>query len=114
MGIRWQGPFPHGDPMSSTAAHWRAHSSLALYEPTENGGLGLRIEPLLLNAGISELGHMVTETGRFWLEHGPACRRHTRLPRHGAASAAWRRQVQLLDDVGMDPQDSLAGTPRRY
>ena len=109
---RWQGPFPDGDPMSSTAAHWRAHSSLALYEPTEKGGLGMRIEPMLLNAGISELGHMVTETGRFWLEHGPACRRHTRLPRHGAAAAAWKRQVQLLNDMGMDPQDSAPVSAR--
>ena len=108
---RWAGEAPTGDPLHAEAAHWQPPASALLHEPTSKGGLGLPVEPLLLRAGVVATGHMCrTIRARdgcgcaTWEEdYEAACRRNPRLPRHGAASKAWERQIARVMQCGASP-----------
>ena len=102
---RWKGAAPEGDPLHHEAHHWIPHETAAISSPTSAGGLGLPAEPILLEAGVIAVEHMcVMVGGPAWrTSYDAASRLNDRLPRYGAAKAAWGRQLQRLLDAGVLP-----------
>jgi ribonuclease HI len=114
---RWEGVIEPGDPLHKDAAHLQRERSTLISEPVAARGLGMPAEPLLLGAGVTAIGHMgrrmietTDENGRTtrslqgdgWIDDYKLARRlHPRLPPHGAAEAAWKRQVARLRSGGV-------------
>ena len=69
-------------------------------------------EAWLLNAGVVAVGHMCRTSTmpdgslrHEWRREYEAARRaNRRLPAHGAAAAAWERQLQRLVAAGVEPE----------
>lgn len=109
---RWRQRAPAGDPLHASAPSWRPPQSTLVSEPVARGGLGLEPEAWLLNAGVSAVGHMCRTVVRAngvgtheWRRDYAAARRaNPRLPAHGAAAAAWARQLQRLEAAGALPE----------
>jgi ribonuclease HI len=107
---RWYGEAPEGDPLHSEAEHWISPTSMLISEPVDAGGLGLEPEPHLLHAGIVAVGHMsrmvmdgVGGQTCGWCSFEAARRRWPRLPGHGAAEKAWKRQLERLQALQVEP-----------
>jgi hypothetical protein len=102
---RWRRPAPEGDPLHGDAAHWRSPASTMMCEPQAQGGLGLVPEGRLLDAGVVAVGHMCsTQRGVYaWMSFKEARRRTPSLEQHGATEAAWKRQVERLQQRGVQP-----------
>jgi len=109
---RWRQRAPEGDPLHAGAKHWATPRSALISEPTSAGGLGMAPEAWLLNAGVVAVGHMCRTSTmpdgslrHEWRREYEAARRaNRRLPAHGAAAAAWERQLQRLVAAGVEPE----------
>ena len=107
---RWAAEAPAGDALHAGARHFDRPQSVLITEPTTRGGLGLEPEPMLLRARVAAVGHMccweVAADGAreaVWMHFERAMRQHPMLPRHGAARAAWTRQLERLSSAGIPP-----------
>ena len=107
---RWQGAFPEHDALNSEARRWQKPSSALMFEPTGNGGLGMELEPLLLEAGVAAVGNMTREVAGDngevtyrWLDFRAARRENARIPNHGVVANAWTRQLARLEQLGVQP-----------
>ena len=108
---RWRGEISRKDPLHADREHWRMPGSPLVSEPTAAGGLGLAVEPRLLEAGVVAVGHMckASDTGggeeiyEFRRNYEGARRLNVRLPADGAAAAAWTRQIDRLVAAGVPP-----------
>jgi hypothetical protein len=107
---RWIGEIPAGDPLHGGAAHFTAPATQLIFEPTATGGLGLAVEPFLLEAGVVCVGHMTKQAGAStggrpslgWMSFKDARRRNHRLPQYGAAEKAWDRTIAALRAGGAE------------
>ena len=98
-----------GDPLWPGAEHFRASRSPLLFEPVENGGLGLQPELELLECGVKALGHLCKPPLLFtaqegeWIEASEAGLRNPRWIDTKCARAAWGRVVAELRRCGIQP-----------
>jgi ribonuclease HI len=108
---RWIGDIEVGDPLHPGAAHFAATRERSLFEPSAQAGLGIAIEPLLLEAGVVSAGHMTRQVGSDdsgapvyeWMSYKSARRRNHRLQQRGVVEKAWERTIGALRSAGVAP-----------
>ena len=109
---RWElaETLPACDPLHAGAQHFAPPASPLLFEPVERGGLGLTPDLSLMEAGVVACGHMCAAAfvgsgaeGRWIVDYEEARIRHRELSSGKLAEAAWRRVIDELEGMGIEP-----------
>ena len=82
---RWEiaVPFAPGDPLRTEALHFKPPESMLLFQPSEDGGLGIEPAPALIHCGIVAIGHVCKPPRRGRQEAGAFCSADELCARHG-------------------------------
>ena len=93
-------PFAPGDPLRTEALHFKPPESMLLFQPSEDGGLGIEPAPALIHCGIVAIGHVCKPPRRGRQEAGAFCSADELCARHGwrlSGVVARRAAEELLE-----------------
>ena len=94
--LEFTAPRAPGDALLAEALHFKSPESMMLFQPSEDGGLGIDPAPLLIHCGVVAVGHLCKPPRRGSQDAGVYCSADELCARHGwrLSGAVARREAE--------------------